>query len=300
LPARAMATETMQIAVNAQARTFVVARPVGGVPRPTLIVLHGRGGTGASISQEIHLDTLGPRDGFVAVFPNGRGGGWNHFPPGKAPVEFARLFDSYGGLPDDVAFLKQLVDDLVRRGISDPTRIYLAGFSAGGFMTLRMACIEAQNFAAIAVLIGTMSDTVGEDCHPAKPIGLLVINGTDDPVVPYVGGVVRLPRRNLMAGSFAVWSTPRLATFFQQLNGCSGSAERVVLANHTQYRVEVDQWVGCAHQHVVLYRIIGGAHWVPPHLNSGQLILDFFRKGGRATLPLNLLTIDEDIGRPDP
>jgi polyhydroxybutyrate depolymerase len=74
------------------------------------------------------------------------------------------VFQQHGGAPDDVAFLKALVADFVRRGISHPKQVYLAGTSAGGIMTLRMVCTGDGTFAAIALLAASMPEPTGADC----------------------------------------------------------------------------------------------------------------------------------------
>ena len=126
------------------------------------------------------LAQLAPREGLVAVFPEGRGSRWNWFPPGKESAKDVQFFQQHGGLPDDVSFLKSLVADLVRRGVSDPKRIYLSGLSLGGVMALRMACVDAGSFAAIGLLISAMAELTGASCQPAKPLPILMINGTAD------------------------------------------------------------------------------------------------------------------------
>ena len=100
------------------------------------------------------------------MFPEAVGGVWNIFPPGKQTAQYVQYFQRHSHLPDDVAFLRMLVADLVQAGISDPKRIYLAGRSLGGSMTLRMACVDAGSFAAIGLLIAAMPGAVGSDCHP--------------------------------------------------------------------------------------------------------------------------------------
>ena len=73
-----------------------------------------------------------------------------------------------GGIPDDVAFLNDLITDLAQQGISDPHRVFLVGSSLGGFMTLRMLC-TGGSFAAIGLLISGMLEPVGADCQRARP-----------------------------------------------------------------------------------------------------------------------------------
>ena len=162
--------EPMQLIVNGQARTFLLERPVAQGPRPTIIMLHGGGRRAADIAYQTGLAQLAPREGLVAVFPEGRGSRWNFFPPGKESAKDVQFFQQHGGLPDDVGFLKILVADLVRRGLSDPKRIYISGLSLGGVMALRMACVDAGSFAAIGLLISAMSELTGANCQPAKPL----------------------------------------------------------------------------------------------------------------------------------
>jgi polyhydroxybutyrate depolymerase len=265
------AAEPMELVVNGRARQFLLVRPSSQGPRPTVIMLHGLNGTGADVARRTGLDQLGPRAGFAAVFPDGLCNRWNHFLPGKEPVAFVQNSQQIGGIPDDVGFLKLLVADLVRRGISDRKRIYLAGSSNGGFMTLRMICADAELFAAAAVLVGGMPDVLGAECRPAKPIAMLMINGTADQIVPYPGGMVQ------PGNAFNAWSAERLVGFFRELNGCTATAEQSVLPNTVRNKVEVARWTRCAGAPVAFYRVVGGGHSAPRELDAGQVLLDFFR-----------------------
>ena len=179
------------------------------------------------------------------------------------------------GVPDDVAFLKTLVADLVRRGISDPKRFYLAGLSNGSFMALRMICSNADLFAAVGLLLNGMPEVVGADCRPPKPIAVMMINGTADQIVPYGGGPVQ------PGGLFNVWPAERLEKFFRQLNGCAGTDDHSDLPNVGQKKVEVVRSKICTGDPVAFYRIIGGGHALPAELNVGRLLLDFFRDKAR-------------------
>ena len=176
--------QSLQLVVDGQPRVFVLNRPPGAEPRPTVIMLHGAFSNAAKEANAPGLGQLAPQNGFAAVFPEGRAGRWNHLPPGKEATAFAELaFKDAGGALDDVKFLKLLVADLVRRGVSDPKRIYLAGRSAGGLMTLRMACEDARLFAGIGLLIAGMSEPAGAVCRPAKPLPVLMLNGTADQLI---------------------------------------------------------------------------------------------------------------------
>jgi len=263
----------MPLLVNGQARAALIERPAAQGPRPTIITLHGAGRRPIDIASQTGLSQLAPREGWIAVFREGRGSRWNFFPPGKESARDVQFFQQHGGLPDDVAFLRMLVRELVRRGVSDPRRVYIAGLSLGGVMALRMTCVDAGTFAAVGLLISAMSEVAGADCQPAKPIPLLTVSGTADPALPYAGG-------QSIRGD-ALWSVERLVGFFRRLNGCTEAAQPSVLPGAHPQRLEIERSAKCAGGPVVLYRIVGGVHDVPAGLQAGQLLLDFFRDKAR-------------------
>jgi polyhydroxybutyrate depolymerase len=259
------AAEPVQIAVNGQERAYLLERPAVPGPHPTLIMLHGAGGTAAG---ESGLGPVALAHGFAAVFPDGRGRRWNFHPPGQATAVDVQFFQQHGGVPDDVAFLKAIIVDLVRRGISDPKRVHLVGFSLGGVMALRMTWIHADLFAAIAVLVSAMADVNGANCRPATPLPALILSGTADPLIPYAGG--RTNRGDVL------WPAERLVAFFRRLNGCSEPALSSAVWNPQPQAIEVELSAKCAGGPVAFYRIVGGGHNIPPVLDGRRMLLDFF------------------------
>ncbi len=258
------AAEAARLSVNGQTRTFLLERPAEQAPRPTLIMLHGGGGASEQEMRLSGLAQLGPREGFVAVFPQALGGLWNFFQPGTETAQYVEFFQRHGGLPNDVAFLKLLVADLVQKGVADPKRVYAAGRSLGGVMVLRLACIDTGSFAAIGLLITAMPEVTGSDCHPPKPLPVLMINGTDDRILPYKGE--RSPRGDIL------WSAQRLVAFFSDLNGCAEPDQELVL-----HDIVIERSTRCAGGPVIFYRVVGGGHDLPPALNTSKTLLDFFR-----------------------
>ena len=81
-----------------------------------------------------------------------------------------------------------LIEKFVADGVADPKRIYVTGLSNGGAMTMTMICARADLFAAAASVIFNLTDDMATACHPAKPVPMLMINGTADPLIPYQGG----------------------------------------------------------------------------------------------------------------
>jgi polyhydroxybutyrate depolymerase len=267
--------EPMQITAAGRTRTFLLERPAAAGPRPTIIALHGFTGTGAQMARYTGLDRLGPGAGFVAVFPDGLRNRWNFYRPGTEPQRTVEDWRPHGGLPDDGAFLKQLIGDLVARGIADPKRIHIVGLSNGSFLTMRLICDEAGLLASVALLVGGMPEALGANCRPARPVPVLMINGSADVVVPYAGGPVQ------PGGNFSTWPTERLVEFFRQRNECPGSGERSLLPDRTGQRIETARWTECQGAPLAFHRVVGGNHHLPESLELGPLILDFFRDKAR-------------------
>ena len=235
----------------------------------------------AQIAQQTGLAEQAKQAGFVAVFPEGLAGRWNLLPPSKQTARYVQLFQSGGGVPDDVAFLKTLIGDLNRRNIADPKRIYLAGRSLGGAMALRMTCLDARMFAAVALLISAMPEETGEDCRPAHPLPVLMLNVTGDPMVPYAGG--RIGEAGLPSGVTNVWSAERLLAFFRRLNGCNESPQPAVSPSQNPQapRDEVQRWTSCSGGQVVFHRVVADKHIVSPSLDPARLLIEFFRDKSR-------------------
>ena len=259
--------QELSLQVAGQPRIYVLSRPRASGPLPTILFLHGRGGSAERL-RWTGFSELGAREGFVTVFPNRISGEWNVFSPAAGQSD----------LDADTTFIKQLVASLVERGIADPKRIYLGGISNGGIMTLRMACAAPELFAAVGVILASMAEPAGQDCHLSKPMPLLMINGTADTVVPYAGGKT--------AAGLQIWGTDRTVAFFRQLDGCTGAPERTEMQKSAWSDappIVVSRWSDCSGAPVVLYSVIGGGHDAPGGPGSrgafkvSQTFWNFFR-----------------------
>jgi polyhydroxybutyrate depolymerase len=208
--------------------------------------------------RRLGFDALADRDGFVVVYPEGLGGGWND----GRPSEFVR---SRSDDADDVVFFRAMIDGLVREGVADATRIYVTGASNGGLMAYRLACDLSDRISAIAAVIANVSTSLASSCSPRRAIPVLVMNGTADRLMPWDGGRVgeRLGSRD--RGS--VLSTRATVDLWKRLNGCGGTAEQRKLPDkdpRDRTTVTVEAWNECRnHASVVLYTVVGGGHRWP-------------------------------------
>jgi len=219
-------------------------------PAPTVIVLHGATITAAQTARSSGFAETAAARGFAAVFPQGINRQWND---GRE--------DGHVSSVDDVGFLRQLVHELIGRGIADREHIYLAGISNGGMMTFRMLCEASELFAGAATIIANMPAGIGESCHVGKPLPIVMFNGTADPLVPYEGGNVGFTGQR-----GRVWGAERTAEFLARVDGCTAMQVRAMPINSSSEPVRVARldWSPCRGEaSVTLFRLEGGGHQVP-------------------------------------
>jgi polyhydroxybutyrate depolymerase len=154
---------------DGDARRVRVYRPLTAPPGrlPLLVFLHASGDTPAGAAMETGFDRLAGEQGFIAVFPPAANAGW-----------YAQVTPGLSDSPVDQAWLTKLLDHLLATEPIDPKRVFVAGFSKGAVMTVRMACVLADRIAAAVVVGG--APWVGGGCKPAKPVSMLFVHGTAD------------------------------------------------------------------------------------------------------------------------
>jgi polyhydroxybutyrate depolymerase len=173
-------------------------------------------------------------EGFLAVFPEGTLGSWN----GGTCCGTA----SHAAV-DDVTFVREIHARLRDLTCMDESRVYATGLSNGGFMSHRLACEAADIITAVAPVAGVLG-IAQTDCRPTRPVPLLQIHGTADPLVPYDGGLLG----DSVPDTMAAWA---------RRNGCTAPPLEVFRqgeASCTTYR-------SCAAgAEVSLCRVEGGGH----------------------------------------
>jgi polyhydroxybutyrate depolymerase len=153
--------------------------------RPLLIFLHGLGGSGAEALADPAVRGLAERGRMFLVAPDGNvdHSGRRFWNAGRACCNLD------GKAVDDVARLEALIDHWRDRPEIDPARVYVVGFSNGGFMAHRLACWMDDRLAAIVSLAG--AGRAREDaCQVTSSIAVLEVHGDADAVVRFQGGRV--------------------------------------------------------------------------------------------------------------
>ena len=241
--------------------------PPGTAPWPVVFVLHGGNDRANRIRRRMGWDDLADQEGFAVVYPIGINRGWND---GRANTV---RYDP-GEAPDDVAFFDALLDHLIAQGVADAEQVYVTGPSNGGMMTYRLMCDRADRIAGAAPLIANMTEVLYPVCAPSRPVPVMIINGTEDALIPWDGGVIA---DNEDRGR--VMSTVASVFFWSAANRCAGTFTEQQLPDLAPddssivFRLD---WQDCGAP-VVLMRVEGGGHRVPGDtIRFGEKLVEAF------------------------
>jgi polyhydroxybutyrate depolymerase len=235
---------TMDVA--GRKRTFIEHAPsgLGSGKVPAIIAFPGRGESDAEFERYSQLDGI------------------------DAIVLYLQALDGIGGQPSweaspyqsaaahDYEFAADVVSWLENSPCVDTTRIDMTGKSDGAGFAASAACVTA-GIAAVATVSGAFYES-GTRCGPSgRPVSVLNMHGTSDPVIPYNGSVSQ--------GLFGTGSWIRLWLTRDQ---CPRQA-----ANTTPVaQVTQAAWSSCHDGTAVVNdTVTGGGHtWPGATLPSGQ------------------------------
>ncbi len=253
---------------------------------PLVLALHGGGGRGVLLDRSTRggITREAGERGWVVAFPQGIEKGWND---GRAPVT-AR--DERRSAVDDVGFLTALTDELSSSHGVDAEQVFVLGISNGGHMSYRLGVEASERFDVIAPVIAN-HPVIWQDSVPADPVSVLVINGTEDPLVPYDGGMVTVFGQE----RGEVMSTDQTITWWDEHDRCEGPVTTLELPDRDPDdgpRAVLETRRDCADgSEVTLVRVEGGGHtWpggtqylpvgtigvVAQDFDASELIFEFF------------------------
>lgn len=231
-------------------RTVLVHLPSGFTDRSRVALvlnMHGSGSTAAQQEGFTGMDAVADRAGFIVVYPQGAipsGSGYDWNVPGQ------RLFG--GGAvpasaPDDVAYLTTVISTLQADLCVDASRVYATGFSGGARMASQLGCDLSGVVAAIAPVSGLR---LPAPCPSTRPVPVLTLHGTADPVDPYNGN----------GQAYWTYSVAVAAQRWAAHNGCNATPVQTEPATGA----ELTTYGGCTGgAAVVLYTMAGEGHEWP-------------------------------------
>lgn len=225
-------------------RVYIPAVYNGSSAVPLVLNLHGY--TSNGMQQEMYADfrPIADTANFIIAHPDGSFDANNN-----------RFWNAFGAAtPDDQGFLSALLDTIIAHYNINQNRIYSTGMSNGGYMSYLLACGMSERIAAIASVTGTMTPSMKVNCMPMHPMPVMLMHGTADPVVPFIGNASGL-------------SIDSVVKYWVEINHC----------NATPIYTAVPDLVlgdGCTAAHylyqggdkgstVEFYKIIGGGHTWP-------------------------------------
>lgn len=219
-------------------RKFLLHLPASYSQRlyPLVIAYHGYSWTMQQMERTSRFDVQADSAGFIVVYPQGV----------DDPPSWNAGVGAYGptGDADDIQFTRDLLSYLEKNYCVNPHRVYLTGFSLGGGMAYRLACVLSDQIAAVATVSGAYYPF--GDCHTSRPLPVMEVHGVADTMAPYEGN-----------------SDAHMAAVQDYLNGwlerdkCNGDGKTF----YQQGDVTGIEWTACAGgSKVVHYRISDGKH----------------------------------------
>ena len=246
-------------------RTYRIHVPKGYASNHAVAVVlafHGFGGNMAGMERGSGFSTLADQQNFLAVYPQGLLERSTNKPfwAEIGPIDFG---------VDDVLFVSDILNDLQAKYCVGAHRIYATGFSNGGGVTNLLACRLAGRIAAFSPLSANAYAIPG-GCHPGRPVPILNMHGTADPLLPYNG---------IPLSKNPDWPLPSVPAYLQAwatLDGCTRGPDIFL----REPKATGMQWTNCqGNVSVVHYRIKGGGHAWPPLINGNtpaEVMWQFF------------------------
>jgi poly(hydroxyalkanoate) depolymerase family esterase len=258
-------------------RLFVPSQPV----RALVVALHGCWQTVEDFATGTRLNEAAERRALLVVYPiqtarDNPNRCWNWFLP-------AHQSRTRGELAEILA----VVDDVRRQHRVSDDRVFALGFSAGAFMTVNLACVASDVFAAIGVAAGGPYR-----CGVGIAGGLQCMRGSQvDGVESATAcrgalGGHQPPRAALWHGGLdavvAARDLDALVVMFTQLAGATaGPTEQYDGATRSRWhdaqgREVLEAWLVAGMGHAWSGGSARGTHTFPPGPDATERTLDFF------------------------
>jgi polyhydroxybutyrate depolymerase len=246
---------TKTVTVAGVTRTYLLHVPASyssAQASPAVLLFHGGQGSATTIgaitsSSGGGFSALADQKNFIAIYPDSVSGTWDD---GRATIT---------NHTNDVAFTAAALDAVALEYKIDSKRVFAAGISNGGMMTLRLACELSSRLAAVATVAANMPSDIQAGCNPAQATPVAMFSGDADPLMPYDGGTVA----GVVGGS--VMSATATAAFWATKNAATLSATTALANTDTNDGTTTDllSYTSAGGGEVAFYRINGGGHTWP-------------------------------------
>ncbi len=216
-------------------------------PASLLIALHGLGDNMTNFSG-IGFNYIADTANIICIFPQAVsdpfvGAAWN---------SGAGQFGYYpNSTVDDIGFINAMIDTTKANYAIDHSRVYLCGFSMGGFMTEKMALQSNNRIAAFASMSGTFGSQI-TTFNPGRHVPIAHFHGTSDSTVYYSGNLYGKDADSLIS-------------FWVLNNGCNPTPTIYSYTDAVADSITVDRFEysnGDPQSDVWFFKMYGAAHTV--------------------------------------
>ncbi|HOY31815.1 MAG TPA: T9SS type A sorting domain-containing protein [Bacteroidales bacterium] len=263
-------------------------------PASLVFTLHGLGDNMANFST-LGFNYIADTANIIVICPQavedplvsaifGNGTAWNS----GAGVNYLGNWYFPNASVNDIGFINALADTVRAHYSIDPSRIYVCGFSMGGFMTQRMALQSNTAFAAFASMSGTIGSGITSN-NPGRAVPIAHFHGTADSTVFYIGNEYGIDPDSLI-------------NFWVLNNGCNPVPDSVRFMDAAADNITVDKFTynGAGNDaEVLFYRMNGAEHTVlyQPGNDMTEIleVWSFFRRHHNLTAQVPEQQIEKGI-----
>jgi polyhydroxybutyrate depolymerase len=214
-PTGLLADQSITVAGAARSYTAMVPEQNGASALPLVFVLHGSGGTGAGIRSGFAIEAASQGKA-IFVYPDAAGSGKMWDLDGKADANA------------DVALFDALLASFSESHCVDRDRVFVTGFSAGGYFSNQLACRRGDVIRALASFSGggpfgqdDEYDDKGDLVCAGGAVAALIVHGADDQTVGVDEGRKSRDHWRRTDGCAAGDGDPREPSPCKQLSACS-------------------------------------------------------------------------------
>lgn len=241
--------------------------------RPNLMfVMHGSGGNGKDMMRSvIRLEEKAKGEKLLLVYPDGYQRYWNECR--KAATSIANVENI-----NENAFFEGMINYFSSKYSINRKKVFAVGTSGGGHMAYKLALTMPQKINAVTAIIANLPDTNNMDCIGLqRPMPVMIINGTEDAVNPYNGGMMEVG--NSPYGY--VRSTDRTFKYWATLAGYTGEPVKESLRDTDPSdgkTIERYTYKKKGKSEVVLLKVIDGKHDYPKDIDVHEEAWEFFKR----------------------
>lgn len=225
---------------------------------PVIFAFHGGGGEYKKTIRYYNLNGLADENGFIVVYPNAINKAWSM----SGVSSRVKKIDAS---VDDVRFISDLLDHLIADYKADSKRVFCTGISRGGIFSLYLAWQLSSRITAIAPVCASIPQAIAGEYAFKHPTPVLLINGTEDPLINYNGGPGKMNARNAGSQNANMLPTEELVSKIVRLNSCKPNPEMTDMpdTDPNDGCTATDYKYTCNEGQVEFIKVINGGHAWP-------------------------------------